>query len=355
MAKKIPFRLEKHGHIRVDDYYWLRERENPAVIAYLDEENQRTAREMAHTQAFEEKLFEEITGRIKQTDMSVPYRRDDYFYYTRYEAGKEYPIYARRKGTKAAPEEILLNVNEMAKGHDFFAIGDMAVSPNGNLLAWAEDTVGRRQFVAKVMDLTTHTVLPIALPNVEDNLTWAGDNQQFLYVEKDPVTLLGSKIRKHSLSSANHTDVAADPVVWEQKVDGIPLFEATFISHTTRNGELVNVSSQFVPDPVAQWRLRCRCWRSVAVRPGSAFATGKHCARPSGWPGARAPARSKRRSRNSSAASETRICFFESRRRNPHERHTVASLRDSLGRADSPVGGEPHPARRRRVPVARPR
>ena len=111
MAKKLPFRLEKHGNIRVDDYYWLRERDNPAVIAYLDEENQRTAREMAHTQAFEEKLFEEITGRIKQTDMSVPYRRDDYFYYTRYEAGKEYPIYARKRGSLEAPEEVMLDGN----------------------------------------------------------------------------------------------------------------------------------------------------------------------------------------------------------------------------------------------------
>ena len=104
----------------------------------------------------------------------------------------------------------------MAKGHDFFEVGEIAVSPNSNLLAWAEDTVGRRQYVVKVMDLTTHRVLPIALPNVENNIVWAGDNKTFLYVEKDPETLLGFRVRSHSIDSANHTDVAADPLVWEQ-------------------------------------------------------------------------------------------------------------------------------------------
>src|SRR3970040_104195 len=99
MLRKIPRRLEKHGHIRVDDYYWLRERDNPDVIRYLNEENEYAAKEMAHTRAFEEKLFEEIKGRIKQTDMSVPYKRDDYYYYTRFEEGKEYPIYCRKPGS----------------------------------------------------------------------------------------------------------------------------------------------------------------------------------------------------------------------------------------------------------------
>ena len=120
MVKKIPTKLETHGHVRVDDYYWLRERENPEVIKYLNEENEYAAKEMAHTQDFEKKLFAEIKGRIKQTDMSVPYRLDDYFYYTRYQEGKEYPIYARKRGSLDAPEEVMLDGNLLAEGMSFF-------------------------------------------------------------------------------------------------------------------------------------------------------------------------------------------------------------------------------------------
>src|SRR5918999_3770968 len=115
MPKKIPTQLEKHGHVRIDDYYWLRERDNPEVIRYLNEENERAAAALAHTGGFEEKLFEEIKGRFKQTDMSVPYRREDYFYYTRYEEGKEYSIYARKRGSLDAPEEIMLDANALAQ------------------------------------------------------------------------------------------------------------------------------------------------------------------------------------------------------------------------------------------------
>src|ERR1700747_1037521 len=128
MVKKIPTQLEKHGCVRLDDYYWLRERDNPEVIAYLNAENEYAEKQMAHTKAFEEKLFEEIKGRFKQTDMSVPYKRDDYFYYTRYEEGKEYPIYARKRGSLEQTEEIMLDVNVLAQGHEFFSVGGSAVS-----------------------------------------------------------------------------------------------------------------------------------------------------------------------------------------------------------------------------------
>jgi oligopeptidase B len=120
MVKRIPTTLETHGHGRIDDYYWLRERDNPEVIKYLNDENAFAAKELAHAQDFERKLFKEIKARIKQTDMSVPYKRDDYFYYTRYEEGKEYPIYARKRGVLDAAEEIMLDVNLLAVGHDFF-------------------------------------------------------------------------------------------------------------------------------------------------------------------------------------------------------------------------------------------
>src|SRR5262245_39199590 len=123
MVKRIPTKLEIHGAVRIDDYYWLRERDNPEVIQYLNDENERAAREMAHARGFEENLFEEIKGRIKQTDMSVPYRLDDYFYYTRYEEGKEYAIRARKRGSPDAPEEIMLDGNELARGRAYFSLG----------------------------------------------------------------------------------------------------------------------------------------------------------------------------------------------------------------------------------------
>src|SRR5574341_2190154 len=155
MVKKIPTTLEKHGHVRVDDYYWLRERENPEVIRYLTEENERAANEMAHARDCEARLFEEIKGRFKQTDMSVPYRLDDYYYYTRYEEGKEYPIYARRRGSLDTPEQIMLDANQLAAGHEYFSIGGWAVSPAHDMVAYAVDTVGRRIHTAYVKNLST--------------------------------------------------------------------------------------------------------------------------------------------------------------------------------------------------------
>jgi len=219
IAAKKPFQVTSPNGSREDEYYWLRDdkRENAEMLAYVKAENDYADRMLAHTKALETRVYNEIIARLKQDDSTVPYLMNGYWYYRRFATGQEYPIYARRKGTRDAPEEILLDVNLMAKGHDFFEVGEMAVSPDGMMLAWAEDTVGRRQYVARVMDLRTHATLPIALPNVENNLTWAGDNKTFLYVEKDPETLLGFRVRKHSIDSANHTNVAADPLVWEQK------------------------------------------------------------------------------------------------------------------------------------------
>jgi len=218
IAAKKPHQVPSPNGSREDEYYWLRDdkRENPEMLAYVKAENGYADRMLAHTKALETRVYGEIIGRLQQDDSTVPYLMNGYWYYRRFETGKEYPIYARRKGTKDAPEEILLNVNEMAAGHDFFEVGEMAISPDSRLLAWAEDTVGRRQYVARVMDLGTHRVLPIALPNVENNLVWASDNKTFLYIEKDPETLLGYKVRKHSIDSTNHGEIAADPLVWEQ-------------------------------------------------------------------------------------------------------------------------------------------
>ena len=212
MVKKIPTKLEKHGHVQVDDYYWLRDRENPEVIKYLTEENDYAAKEMAHTRAFEERLFAEIKGRFKQTDMSVPYKREDYFYYTRYEEGKEYPIYARKRDSLDAPEEIMLNANTLAEGHEFFSIGGSTVSAGQNILAYAVDTQGRRIYTVYLKDLTTGEMLPDVLVNVTENLTWANDNKTLFYGKQDETTLRQYQIYRHILG----TDPAQDQLVYQE-------------------------------------------------------------------------------------------------------------------------------------------
>jgi oligopeptidase B len=214
VAAQIPHQVESPNGSRSDEYYWLRddERKNPEMLAYLNAENAHTDRMLAPIAPLKQQLFNEIVGRIKQDDASVPYRKDGYWYYTRYETGKEYPIHARRAGSMDAPEQILLNVNEMAEGKDFFQVDEMEVSPDGKLLVWAEDEVGRRQYVLRFKDLATGAVLPDRIENAEPNMVWAADNRTILYVEKDPQTLLGYKVRKHVLG----TDPKDNPLVWEQ-------------------------------------------------------------------------------------------------------------------------------------------
>ena len=212
MPQKVPTKLEKHGHVRVDNYYWLRERNNPEVITYLNEENEYAAKEMAHTREFEKKLFEEIKKRIKPTDMSVPYRRDDYYYYTRYEPGKEYPIYARRREALDQPEEIMLDANVLAAGHEFFSIGGSAVSSGQDLLAYAVDTQGRRIHTAYVKNLTTGEMLPDVLPSVTENLVWANDNRTLFYGKQDETTLRQFQIYRHGVGA----DPAEDQLVYQE-------------------------------------------------------------------------------------------------------------------------------------------
>lgn len=202
-----------HG-ARTDEYYWLRDdaRENKEVLTHLAAENAWTDAQLAPFKPLQDTLYAEIIGRIKQDDSSVPYRKSGFWYYTRYETGLEYPIHARRCGTLDAPEQILLDVNEMAKGREFFEVAELSISPDGRLLAWAEDAVGRRQFVLRIKDLQTGVTLPDRIENTEGDVEWAADNRTFLYVEKDPVTLLGYKVRKHVLG----TDPQHDPLIWEQ-------------------------------------------------------------------------------------------------------------------------------------------
>jgi oligopeptidase B len=214
VAQPRPFSVLSPNGARDDEYYWLRDdkREDKDVLAYLAAENAYKDAALAHAKPLKDQLYAEIVARIKQDDSSVPYRKDGYWYYTRYETGQEYPIHARRKGTMDSPEQVMLDVSAMARGHDFFKVDDMVVSPDARLVAWAEDAVGRRQYVLRVKNLATGEVLPDRIEDAEANIEWAADNRTFLYVEKDPVTLLGYRVRKHVLG----TDPKLDPLVWEQ-------------------------------------------------------------------------------------------------------------------------------------------
>ena len=199
--------------MRTDNYYWLRNRENPEVIAYLKAENAYTDTMMNHTEDLQERLFEEIKGRIKQTDISVPYQRDGYFYYTRMEVGKDYPIYCRKKDSLEGVEEVMLDANVQAEGHGFSSIGRVEVSPGRDLLTFAQDTMGRRFYHIRVKNLTTGELLADDISAVTGNLAWANDNKTFFYAKQDPVTLRSHRIYKHVVGS----DPATDRLVYEEK------------------------------------------------------------------------------------------------------------------------------------------
>ncbi|PVY43095.1 S9 family peptidase [Pontibacter virosus] len=205
VASKKPKELTAHGHTRTDNYYWMNERENPEVIAYLNAENEYTKQVMADTEALQEKLFNEIVGRIKQTDESVPYKKNGFFYYTRFEAGKEYPIYARKKGSLDAKEEIMVNANERAEGKSYYAAAGMNVSPDNRLVAFGEDTVSRRQYTIRFKDLQTGELLPDRIPNTTGGAVWANDNKTVFYTMKDP-SLRSFKIFRHTLGTPTSQD-----------------------------------------------------------------------------------------------------------------------------------------------------
>jgi oligopeptidase B len=212
-----------HGDTLHDDYFWMRlsdaqkEAEIPddptkKVIAYLNAENAYREKVMQHTEAFQEGLYEEIKGRIKQTDMSVPYRENGYYYITRYEEGLEYPIYCRKKDTFDAKEEVILDVNLLAKDHSYYQVGGKAVSPNNTILAFSEDTVSRRQYTIKFKNLITNETLQDAIPNTNGEIVWANDNKTIFYTINDEA-LRSYKIMRHTLG----TDVSNDIEVFHEK------------------------------------------------------------------------------------------------------------------------------------------
>ncbi|HEX4854063.1 S9 family peptidase [Arenimonas sp.] len=215
VAAAKPYEVKApHGAARNDEYYWLRDdkRENPEMLAYLNAENAYTDTVLKPLEALEETLYNELVGRVKQDDSSVPYFEDGYWYYTRFETGKEYPIHARRKGSMDADEQVLFEVNELAAGKSFYQLGTYEVSPDDRLVAYAEDTNGRRQYTVRIKDLATGEVLPDVITGVSANLMWGDDGRTLYYVENDPVTLLTKRVKAHVVGG----DVAKAKLVYEE-------------------------------------------------------------------------------------------------------------------------------------------
>jgi len=206
IARVIPHTIEKHGHIRTDNYYWLNERENPEVIDYLNQENEYYRQSTAHTKQFQDDLFEEMKARIKEDDESVPYFYNGYFYITRFEKGKDYPIHSRKKGSLDAQEEILFDCNAMAQGHAYFNLAGLSISEDNTMAAFGVDTVSRRQYTIQVKNLVTGEILPVKLENTTGGSTWAGDNKTLFYSRKDEVTLRSDKIFRHKIGTAANED-----------------------------------------------------------------------------------------------------------------------------------------------------
>jgi oligopeptidase B len=208
VAAKKPHTVTSPNGDRTDDYYWLRDdtRQSQEMLDYLQAENSYRDAVMEPTRALQQKLYDEMVGRIKPDDASVPVYERGYWYYTRFVPGQDYPIYARRKGELTAPEEIMLDGNAMAIGREYFQIGAAEVSRDGRLLAYTEDDVGRRQYTLKIKDLATGALLPDTVKNVEPEFVWAANNKTLLYIEKDPVTLLSVRVHKHQLGAEQRQD-----------------------------------------------------------------------------------------------------------------------------------------------------
>ena len=211
VAKKVPRTSVVHGDTLFDDYYWLREKTNPEVISYLEAENAYTNAVMKPTEALQQALYQEMLGRIQQTDLTVPYRLGDYFYYSRTEEGKQYSIQCRKKGNLEAPEEVVLDLNELAKGHKFLSLHSYEVSDDGNRLAFSLDTTGFRQYALHVMDLKTGKWFPESVPKT-GSVAWAADNATVFYTIEDPAKRQ-YRLYRHKVGS----DPSSDALIYEEK------------------------------------------------------------------------------------------------------------------------------------------
>ena len=222
--KKIPYEMESHGHKRIDDYYWMRltdeqksaekyDDQTQDVVNYISKETDYLNNSLKHTKKLQNTLYDEMVGRIKKDDQSVPYLDNEYYYYSRYEKKKEYPIYCRKYKSLDNDEEIILDVNKLAEGYEYFAVGGMAVSPNNKWLSYGVDTLSRRFYNIYFKNLLTGEVIEQTIPNTTGGVAWANDNKTVFYTSKNKITLLGEKIYRHKIG----TDSKKDKLIYEEK------------------------------------------------------------------------------------------------------------------------------------------
>ncbi|HET55966.1 MAG TPA: S9 family peptidase [Ignavibacteria bacterium] len=240
IAEKIPQELITHDHTRIDNYFWMNQRDDPKVIEYLNAENAYTSEVMKHTEDFQQKLYDEIIGRIKQDDQSVPYKKNGYYYYTRYEEGKEYPIYCRKKGSLDAEEEVMLNVNDMAEDYAYYSVAGLSVSPDNKMLAFGVDTLSRRNYDIYIKNLETGDLLGHNITKTTGGSVWANDNKTLFYTRKDEQTLRAFKIFKHNIDEEEQNDV----VVYHETDEEF----STFVFKSKSDQYILIGSSQTVSD-----------------------------------------------------------------------------------------------------------
>jgi oligopeptidase B len=254
VARKIPKITEINGHEFVDNYYWLRDKQNPDVRSYLEAENVYADAVMKPTETLQKKLYDEMLSHIKETDVEVPYKFGDYFYYSRTEAGKQYPIRCRKKGSMDAPEEVVLDLNELGKGQAFISLGAYEVSDDGNLLSYTTDNTGFRQYTLSIKDLRTGKNLSEHAERV-GSVAWANDNKTIFYTVEDPVTKRQYQLYRHTLSSTS-----PDDLIYDEKDER---FE-TYVGKTRSRAFLIlyigshtTSEARFIPasDPKANWKL----------------------------------------------------------------------------------------------------
>lgn len=234
-AKKIPQVLTQHNHQRIDDYYWMRDRDNPEVISYLEEENKYLEETMGPTQEFQEALFLEMKARIKEDDQSVPYFKSGYYWYNRFEKGQQYPIFCRKKETLEASEEIILDVNLLAEGKSYFQVGGAATSTNQTILGFSADEVGRRIYTIHFKDLESGEIKWESIPETTGNFTWAKDNKTIFYTKQDAQTLRANQVFRHVLG----TPISEDVLIYEEKDE-----EFTCHVHRSKSQEYLFIHSQ---------------------------------------------------------------------------------------------------------------
>jgi oligopeptidase B len=254
IAKKVPHVTDINGHKLTDNYFWLRDKPNPEVRAYLEAENAYTDAVMKPTEPFQKKLYDEMLSRIKETDVDVPYKEGDYFYYSRTEAGKQYQIRCRRKASMDAPEEVILDINELAKGQVFMSVAAFEVSPDGDLLAYSYDNTGFRQFTLAVKDLRTGKTLLDHAERV-GSVVWANDSQTIFYTQEDAVSKRQYRLYRHTAGSTN-----PDPLVYEEKDERFDIGAFKTRSQTyifMVSGSHTTTEARYIPalDPTAEWKV----------------------------------------------------------------------------------------------------